>query len=109
MMHRSLRRAALVAALVLGTGTLGCHGGPPPPGRVYVVDAPPPRRVDIAGAIPGPGWLWIPGHYKWDRTNGYLWETGHWDRAPRGYRRWEPGRWRRERGGWFWTEGHWRR
>ncbi len=105
MGYRSSR--SLRFAVPLALALAACGGGSPPPGRVYAIDRPPPPRVEIAGATPGVGWVWIPGHYRSDRA-GYIWDTGHWDRVPRGRRRWQPGHWAHSRQGWYWTEGRWR-
>ena len=71
-------------------------GTPPPPPRV--VTAPPPR----------PGFVWVPGYWRWDGRR-HVWTDGHWVAARPGYRyvperwaehdrrwRFEPGRWERE-------------
>ena len=107
MMHLNARRLAVVLSLLVPAGAAACGGGPPPPGRVYVVDRPPRPLVEVAGATPGAGWVWIPGRYQW-HPNGYLWENGHWDRIPRGKHRWERGHWAHSRRGWYWVEGRWK-
>ena len=63
--------------------------------------------VLVRGAIPGPEWVWVPGHYRW-QAGGYLWDDGHWDRVPRGKKHWERGHWRHDRRGWYWQDGRWR-
>jgi hypothetical protein len=97
----------LILLLVLVAGAIPGGVAPPPPGRVYVVDRPPRAPVEVAGAIPGAGWVWIPGRYQWQQ-NGFLWQGGHWDRVPRGKQRWERGHWDHSRRGWYWVEGRWR-
>jgi hypothetical protein len=103
MWHRNAHRLPLVALLLAAA----CGGGPPPPGRVYVVERPPRPRVEVRGAIPGPEWVWVPGHYRW-QAGGYRWDDGHWDRVPRGKKHWERGHWRHDRRGWYWQDGRWR-
>ncbi len=107
MRFPTARRLSLIALLAAGAGATACGGGPPAPGRVYVVDRPPRARIEVAGATPGPEWVWIPGRYRWQQ-NGYLWEGGHWDRVPRGKKHWERGHWRHDRHGWYWVDGRWR-
>jgi len=95
-------RITLVALLPLA---FACG---PPPGAFFVSAPPPPPRVEVRGTIPGPGYVWIEGHYAWiDRQ--YVWREGSWRRPPRSHARWVPGHWRHNRRGWFWIEGHWRR
>ncbi|MBA2626616.1 MAG: YXWGXW repeat-containing protein [Gemmatimonadales bacterium] len=106
MTFRSMRHL-LVALPLLCAGAAACGGHAPPPGAVFVVDAPPRARVEVRGARPEAGWVWIPGHYRWDGTS-YFWDRGHWDQVPRGMKKWQPGRWYHGRQGWFWVEGHWR-
>jgi hypothetical protein len=107
MWHPTVRRLSLLVLVAAGGASVACGGGPPPPGRVYVVDRPPIAPVEVRGAIPGPGWVWIPGRYH-SQPGGFLWESGHWDRLPRGKKRWERGHWAHERRGWYWVEGRWR-
>lgn len=98
-----LRPMALSAALTLA---LGCAPSPPP-GRVYVVDRPPPLRTELIPIRPGLGYVWLPGY--WSREpRGYVWVTGRYEAAPARHRAWVPGRWQHDRGGWYYTQGHWR-
>ena len=107
MWSPTARRLSLILILGVSPAAAACGGGPPPPGRVYVVDRPPRPPVEVRGAVPGPGWVWIPGRYQW-QPNGFLWQVGHWDRVPRGKQRWERGHWNHDRRGWYWMEGRWR-
>lgn len=63
-------------------------GGP----EVVVRSEPPPERVEVIPMMPGPGYIWIHGHWGWHHEH-WEWINGHWDR--RG-------------GAWVWHEGHWR-
>jgi hypothetical protein len=57
---------------------------------------------------PGPNFVWVRGHYRWDRAvAAYVWVPGHWAEPPQGYRVWVPGHWDQRPDGWFWVEGHW--
>ncbi len=80
----------------------------PPPGEIVVVRRPPPDRVEGVAVSPGPGHVWILGHWRWT-GNDYDWVPGRWTRVEPGYRRWVPGHWRHTRRGWYWVKGHWRR
>lgn len=106
MINRVFRRLVLAAPLMLGP-LAACGGHTAPPGAVFVVDRPPRPRVEVRGARPETGWVWLPGHYRWD-GRGYLWDGGRWDRIPRGMKRWVPGQWDHSRQGWYWVEGRWR-
>ena len=74
MWSPTARRLSLILLLGVGPAATACGGGPPPPGRVYVVDRPPRPPVEVRGAVPGPGWVWIPGRYQW-QPNGFLWQV----------------------------------
>ena len=82
---------------------------PPPHRAVYGVRAAPPAEVvETVPPAPGPEYVWIPGHYRWDEgARGYIWVAGHWVVPPQGYRAWVPGHWVERDGGWVWVEGHW--
>jgi hypothetical protein len=80
--------------------SVGCAG------PVYVRTAPPPPKVEVKPARPGPTAVWIDGHWKWSR-NRYVWVAGHWEKNPRGA--WVPGRWEKRARGHVWVPGHWRR
>src|SRR5206468_3756049 len=61
LMSRSLRRILLACTLL---ALAGCIVAEPPP----VVQQPPPSppaRVEVAPAPPGPGYVWVPGHWAW--------------------------------------------
>lgn len=73
--------------------------------RVYV--APPPPRVEARGRMPGRGYVWTPGYYRWD-GRAYNWQSGAWARPPRGRGHWVQGHWRRHGREWVFVEGHWR-
>jgi hypothetical protein len=96
--------AGFVATSVLGA----CYANPRPRvGVAYVMRQPPSERVEIVSASPGVEYVWVKGHWGW-RRNDYEWIPGRWVIPERGYREWVPGRWDRDRGGWFYVEGHWR-
>lgn len=96
-------RLSLCTLVLAATGCLV-----PLPRRAVVVVGPPPAEVvETIPAQPGPDYVWIRGHYRWDGAQ-YVWMPGHWAQPPAGYVEWVPGHWVRREGGWFWIEGHWR-
>jgi hypothetical protein len=97
---------SLTAALLLGASlfvTACAHAS----GGVYVRTGPPPLRREVIVASPGPGYVWVPGYYRYD-GRAYVWVGGRYERPPRARARWVAGHWQQERRGWFWVEGHWR-
>jgi hypothetical protein len=53
-----------------------------PVGEVYVDSAPPPLRVEVQPAMPGPGVLWVGGGWFWEGGR-WRWQHGRWDHPPR--------------------------
>ena len=103
-----LRLLTLSFALVLLPGAVFAQA----PVRVTIpgvrVDvAPPPPQVEVRPAPPGPGHVWIAGHWAW-RHRRHFWVPGHWEMAPAPGYVWEPARWVNEGGHWVFFEGHWR-
>ena len=100
---RLLRRATLPLSLTLAAA---CAASPPP-GRVYVVDRPPPLRRELVPVAPGPRYVWVAG--RWARAqNGWAWTSGRYVLPPRRSHLWVPGAWHEGRRGWYYVEGHWR-
>ena len=94
-------------SLLLGFLLIGASscGPPPPPGIVYAQRHPPMDRYEERGSAPGPGYLWIRGHWRW-AGDEFRWVRGQWVEA--GRRRWLEGHWAHDRRGWYWKEGYWR-
>lgn len=70
--------------------------------------APPPLPVYTQPAIPGPGYLWVPGYWAWDGDVGdYYWVPGYWTRPPRVGLLWTPGYWGWNNGVYVFNEGYW--
>jgi hypothetical protein len=67
-----LFKTALVATLLAATLS-GCIVAPPPPHRPHR----PPPVVEVVPVMPGPGYHWVAGHYRW-QGNQWLWMPGHW-------------------------------
>jgi hypothetical protein len=93
----------LLSTLVIATA---CASSPPP-GPVYVVDRPPPERVEVIPVAPSPRYVWVSGYWSRDRQ-AWNWVPGRWVRPESRYRAWEPGHWARNRWGWYYIDGHWR-
>jgi len=68
---------ATCVALLLG----GCVvAAPPPPRRAVIVTPPPPAPAapgEVVPPAPGPGLVWVPGHYAWNGA-AYVWRPGFW-------------------------------
>jgi hypothetical protein len=93
----------LLSTLVIATA---CASGPPP-GQVYIVDRPPPERVEVIPVAPGPSYVWVAGYWSRDRQS-WNWVPGRWVSPESRYRAWAPGHWARSRRGWYYIDGHWR-
>jgi hypothetical protein len=104
-----MRNKALVLSvqLMLAAGTVTACAPAPPPGVVYVARRPPADRVEVIGARPAPGHVWLRGYWRWDHDD-FVWVPGHWALVEHGYREWVPGRWHHGRRGWYYIDGHWR-
>jgi hypothetical protein len=101
-------RRKLLSAAALATMLAGLFVAPMrAPAQPYYVPGPPPaERQEVVPARPGPGWVWVRGHWAW--RGRWVWIRGHWARVPRAGAVWVPGHWVRRAGGWVWIEGHWR-
>ena len=77
-----------------------------PPRVTYVAVAPPMPVAEVITISPGAGYVWIPGHHRWD-GNRYIWVAGSWRAAPRGRALWIAGRWEQSPRGWYWVAGRW--
>jgi len=98
------RLSLLMAGVLLAGVTLACAE---PAGRVYVRVGPPAPVIERVAVAPGPGYVWVPGYYRWD-GRAYLWVPGRYATPPRRHARWVPAHWVRERRGWYFVEGRWR-
>jgi hypothetical protein len=76
-------------------------GGP----EVIVRSQPPPERYESVGIAPGPGYVFIRGHWGW-RHDRWEWIGGRWDLPSQPCRVWISGQWVARGGGWVWAEGH---
>jgi len=101
----AILRNVRLAAGALFLAATAC--APAHPRVVYVVREPPPEVVETIPPSPGPQYVWVRGHYRWEGS-AYVWVPGHWQVPPQGYTEWVSGHWERREGGWAWVEGHWR-
>ncbi len=42
---------------------------------------PPPERVEVIPPLPGPGFVWDRGHWRWE-GGAHVWVPGHYIRLP---------------------------
>jgi WXXGXW repeat (2 copies) len=101
-----MSKISIVPAAVLAGLLFSCACGPPP-GAIFAPVPPPPPRVEVMGVIPGPGYIWIGGHWGWFEGR-YTWSAGRWERRPRAEAAGRPGHWRHSSHGWYWKEGRWK-
>jgi hypothetical protein len=97
MTRIGIRFGVVLTALVL---SVGCAG------TIVVRDAPPPPKVEVKPARPGPKAVWIDGHWAW-KGGKYTWVSGHWFKKPKGT--WVAGHWKKTPRGHVWVKGHWKR
>ena len=72
------------------------------PGPVYVAAPPPAYRYrEVVVASPGPGYIWVHGHYSW--RGQWVWIPGAWVMPPQPGVTWVDGAYE----GQNWVEGHW--
>jgi WXXGXW repeat (2 copies) len=108
MNQRSVLGASLACAWML-TALVGCVVVPDQ--RHYadgvVLVAPPAPRVEVIGAAPSPGYVWMAGYWNWvgDR---HVWVAGRWS-PPKPGHHWVADQWVRQGDGWRMKSGHWER
>ena len=97
-------------ALACGAAPLAAHAGvevginvgvP----EVIVGSQPPLQRIEVVPLSPGPGYIWIRGHWRWHH-GGWEWEGGRWELVTQPGSTWVPGQWVVRGNGWVWVEGH---
>jgi hypothetical protein len=69
--------------------------------------APPPLKNEVRKAQPGPNFVWISGHWKWNGGR-YVWMSGHWEKA-RKNQAWVSGHWQQRGRHYVYVKGHWRK
>jgi hypothetical protein len=99
-----------MGCLILAATSLGGCVMTAAPGHyasAVVTVAPPTPRVEVYGAPPVTGYVWLGGY--WDWVGGrYVWHTGSWGPGRPGYH-WVSHTWVRVGGGWRMTQEHWAR
>jgi hypothetical protein len=102
--------ATLAAATVLGGCVVRGSVAVPEP-AVYVGGsvsvAPPAPQVEVYGAPPVAGYVWLGGYWNWVGGR-HVWVGGHWE-APRPGYHWVPHTWVNVNGGWRLRAGYWAR
>ncbi|MEM7104268.1 MAG: hypothetical protein AAF502_14110 [Bacteroidota bacterium] len=76
--------------------------------QVVVAIKPKPVKVKVVKPkAPSVNYIWIDGHYKYDRNrNKYVWVDGRWIKKKKG-KRYVPGHWKKVRGGYTYVPGRW--
>ena len=74
---------------------------------VAVPAAPPPATVEGITPAPGPGYVWISGHWVWTGST-WAWQSGYWALPPTPQAVWVPAGWVHGPYGWYWQQGYWR-
>ena len=103
MQKKTLLFAALAFTSLLGGAACAPHAKVV---YVYVPTAPPAAEREVVVRSPGAGYVWIPGHHRWD-GHVYVWISGRWERPPGHHGHWVSGSWHHASHGWYWVEGHW--
>ena len=104
-----LRNLVLAAAVALTVSACvvvparGYYAGGYYTGAVTI--APPAPQVEVYGAPPAGGYVWLGGYWNWVGGR-HVWVAGHWA-APRPGYRWEPHHWVHGGDGWRLTGGAW--
>ena len=92
--------AALAAAMAIpavGQVSFGIQLGRTPP---------PALRSERRSPMPGAGYVWVDGYWRWDRGR-YVWAPGVWQRPPYAGAYWTHPHWDHYNDGWHYHEGHW--
>jgi hypothetical protein len=72
--------------------------------EIVVRTAPPVERYEVVGRAPGPGYIYIRGHWAWHHEH-WEWISGRWE-LPANGATWVAGQWVARGNGWVWVEGH---
>jgi hypothetical protein len=74
---------------------------------VVVKVRPPHAIVEVRGARPSAGHVWVSGYHNWNGS-AYAWSPGRWEVPPQPHQRWVAHQWVHRNGGYVLVEGHWR-
>jgi WXXGXW repeat (2 copies) len=110
-MQRSMRLllCASTAALILGAAPIGAFVTPAQAQvevSISATIAPPLLPVYAQPAIPGPGYLWVPGYWAWNGSE-YFWTPGYWSMPPTVGFYWTPPYWGWLNGAYVFNAGYW--
>ncbi len=98
-----LRRLAPLAVIAASSLLGGCIAEE----RVtYVRAVPDQEAAEIVEISPGPGSVYVSGHWEWNGAR-YVWSHAHYLRRPATNLVWVEGHWQNTPQGWFWQAGHW--
>jgi hypothetical protein len=68
--------------------------------------AQPVGMTDAVTASPGPGYVWMAGHWS-NQARRWVWISGHWELPPSPSGLWVGGHWVQGNAGWVWVDGAW--
>lgn len=74
--------------------------------RTVVYDAPARSVGEQVTTAPGPGYVWMAGHWS-NVSQRWVWVAGHWELPPSPSATWTGGHWVQGNGGWVWVDGAW--
>jgi hypothetical protein len=72
----------------------------------YVRAVPEQDAAEIVEVSPGPGSVYVSGHWEWNGAS-YAWVRAHYLRRPQPNLFWVEAHWQNTPKGWYWQEGHW--
>ena len=101
-------RNLLTPAIAIALGTvIIVTSAPSSAAEIIIGVTPPALQAEIVPPVPGPGWAWRPGYWRWNGVR-YVWVGGRYLRGPRAGAVWVAGHWAERPRGWVWVPGHWR-
>lgn len=110
--HKHLTKLTLIAGIVLLLSSSAAAFGGVAGGFGFNVGFPPPPVPvvrEVVGPRPGPGHVWVGGHYGWHPGHGYRWARGAWLLPPHPRAVWVGPRFVEGPRGRFFVRGFWRR
>ena len=95
-------------SLLITSAILAASLSIPASAAVFVRVGPPRPVVERVGRVPGPGYVWTGGYYRWGGA-AYVWAPGRWAYPPRPAAVWVAPRWNYFPGrGYVFVGGYWR-
>jgi WXXGXW repeat (2 copies) len=74
--------------------------------QAVTYDGAPGARADQVTPAPGPGYVWIAGHWN-NVSQRWVWVAGRWEMPPSPSALWVGGHWVQGSSGWVWVDGAW--